>query len=144
MCSSSDRDITLKVLVFRSPTAGGQYHWVSEFSPPWCQKYLSYITGTVLSTYRPCKSLYSMLNSVAGWILAIGWQGSVVGLSFLAGTIVRDPSFHIYGRTQISPRRFSRMLPNKVLSLSSVPFGKETDPEHLSDPRPHHSKQQQL
>jgi len=29
-----------------SPTAGGQYHWVSEFSPPWCQKYLSYITGT--------------------------------------------------------------------------------------------------
>lgn len=28
-----------------SPTAGGQYHWVSEYAPPWCQKYLSYITG---------------------------------------------------------------------------------------------------
>lgn len=51
-----------------SPTAGGQYHWISEFSPPWCQKYLSYISG---------------------WILATGWQGSVVGLSFLAGTIIQ-------------------------------------------------------
>ncbi|KAM0799525.1 amino acid/polyamine transporter I [Usnea florida] len=50
-----------------SPTAGGQYHWVSEFSPPWCQKYLSYISG---------------------WILAMGWQGSVVGLSFAAGTLI--------------------------------------------------------
>ena len=50
-----------------APTAGGQYHWVSEFSPPACQKYLSYITG---------------------WILATGWQGSVVGLSFAAGTII--------------------------------------------------------
>ncbi|KAL8850881.1 MAG: hypothetical protein Q9221_004194 [Calogaya cf. arnoldii] len=51
-----------------SPTAGGQYHWVSEFSPRWCQKYLSYITG---------------------WLLAIGWQGAIVGLSFVAGTIVQ-------------------------------------------------------
>ena len=34
------------ILIFgRSPTAGGQYHWVSEFSPRWCQKFLSYITG---------------------------------------------------------------------------------------------------
>ena len=22
---------------------GGQYHWVSEFSPRWCQKFLSYL-----------------------------------------------------------------------------------------------------
>ncbi|KAL8913024.1 MAG: hypothetical protein Q9171_002092 [Xanthocarpia ochracea] len=51
-----------------TPTAGGQYHWVSEFSPRWCQKYLSYITG---------------------WLLAIGWQGAIVGLSFVAGTIVQ-------------------------------------------------------
>ncbi|KAL8683006.1 MAG: hypothetical protein Q9186_001001 [Xanthomendoza sp. 1 TL-2023] len=51
-----------------TPTAGGQYHWVSEFSPRWCQKYLSYITG---------------------WLLAMGWQGSIVGLSFVAGTIVQ-------------------------------------------------------
>jgi hypothetical protein len=30
---------------FRSPTAGGQYHWVSEFAPPKIQKLLSYIVG---------------------------------------------------------------------------------------------------
>ena len=35
---------------------------------------------------------YSMLiRARLGWILAIGWQGSVVGLSFAAGTIVRVP-----------------------------------------------------
>ncbi|KAL8934992.1 MAG: hypothetical protein Q9211_004937 [Gyalolechia sp. 1 TL-2023] len=55
-------------VTFRSPTAGGQYHWVSEFSPRWCQKYLSYITG---------------------WLLAIGWQGAIVGLAFVAGTIAQ-------------------------------------------------------
>ena len=31
---------------FRAPTSGGQYHWVSEFAPKECQKFLSYITGT--------------------------------------------------------------------------------------------------
>ncbi|KAL8691202.1 MAG: hypothetical protein Q9224_004231 [Gallowayella concinna] len=51
-----------------SPTAGGQYHWVSEFAPASCQKYLSYISG---------------------WLLAMGWQGAVVGLSFVAGTIIQ-------------------------------------------------------
>lgn len=29
----------------RAPTAGGQYHWVSEFAPPSFQKSLSYIVG---------------------------------------------------------------------------------------------------
>ena len=51
-----------------SPTAGGQYHWVSEFAPRSCQKFLSYITG---------------------YLLATGWQGSIVGLSFAAGTMVQ-------------------------------------------------------
>ncbi|KAL8887480.1 MAG: hypothetical protein Q9215_004955 [Flavoplaca cf. flavocitrina] len=61
-----------------SPTAGGQYHWVSEFAPAFCQKFLSYISG---------------------WVLAIGWQGAVVGLSFVVGTMIQglislqDPSY---------------------------------------------------
>lgn len=29
----------------RSPTSGGQYHWVSEFAGKSWQKFLSYITG---------------------------------------------------------------------------------------------------
>ena len=32
--------------------------------------------------------LVQLLNRATGWILAIGWQGSVVGLSFVAGTLV--------------------------------------------------------
>lgn len=28
-----------------APTSGGQYHWVSEWSSPRYQKFLSYITG---------------------------------------------------------------------------------------------------
>ncbi|KAL8718575.1 MAG: hypothetical protein Q9225_004305 [Loekoesia sp. 1 TL-2023] len=60
--------LSMAEMASMTPTAGGQYHWVSEFSPRWCQKYLSYITG---------------------WLLAIGWQGSIVGLSFVAGTIVQ-------------------------------------------------------
>ena len=79
-----------------SPTAGGQYHWVSEFSPPWCQKYLSYITGTVLLPFDFYFVLLS-LNVDIGWVLATGWQGSVVGLSFAAGTIVRFPNITLLG-----------------------------------------------
>ena len=30
----------------RAPTSGGQYHWVSEFAPRSCEKFLSYVTGT--------------------------------------------------------------------------------------------------
>lgn len=28
-----------------APTAGGQYHWVSEFAPPSIEKQLSYVVG---------------------------------------------------------------------------------------------------
>lgn len=31
-----------------APTTGGQYHWVSEFSPKSTQRFLSYITGTLI------------------------------------------------------------------------------------------------
>ncbi|KAL8748751.1 MAG: hypothetical protein Q9184_007108 [Pyrenodesmia sp. 2 TL-2023] len=60
--------LSVSEMASMSPTAGGQYHWVSEFSPAFCQKYLSYLSG---------------------WLLAIGWQGAVVGLSFVAGTIIQ-------------------------------------------------------
>lgn len=52
----------------RAPTTGGQYHWVSEFSPRSCQKFLSYITG---------------------WLLVLGWQSGVAITAFQAGTITQ-------------------------------------------------------
>lgn len=37
---------SLAEMASMAPTAGGQYHWVSEFAPPSFQKPLSYIVGT--------------------------------------------------------------------------------------------------
>ncbi|PQE28242.1 amino acid permease protein [Rutstroemia sp. NJR-2017a WRK4] len=51
-----------------SPTAGGQYHWVSEFAPPRIQKFLSYIVG---------------------WLCAIGWQAYVAGACFMVGIVIQ-------------------------------------------------------
>ena len=51
-----------------SPTAGGQYHWVSEFAPPRLQKLLSYLSG---------------------WTIAIGWQLYLASVCFLVGTIIQ-------------------------------------------------------
>lgn len=39
------------IIYGRSPTAGGQYHWVSEFAPPKIQKLLSYLTGKSTASY---------------------------------------------------------------------------------------------
>lgn len=46
----------------RAPTAGGQYHWVSEFAPPNCQKFLSYLVG---------------------WLGVLGWQTASASVSYL-------------------------------------------------------------
>ncbi|KAJ6127327.1 hypothetical protein N7523_002939 [Penicillium sp. IBT 18751x] len=51
-----------------APTAGGQYHWVSEFAPKRGQKFLSYMTG---------------------WLSAMGWQCAIVSIAYLAGTIIQ-------------------------------------------------------
>ncbi|KAE9986092.1 hypothetical protein BLS_000025 [Venturia inaequalis] len=66
-----------------APTAGGQYHWVSEFAPPRYQRFLSYIVG---------------------WLCVLGWQCGAASQAFLAGSeiegllILNHPE-HTYGRT---------------------------------------------
>ncbi|KAK4497668.1 hypothetical protein PRZ48_010321 [Zasmidium cellare] len=55
-------------LASMSPTAGGQYHFVSEYAPPKYQKVLSYITG---------------------WLIALGWQTWLAGTSFMAATAIQ-------------------------------------------------------
>ncbi|KAF7595508.1 hypothetical protein BBP40_005844 [Aspergillus hancockii] len=51
-----------------APTAGGQYHWVSEFAPRKYQRFLSYASG---------------------WLSTISWQSIVALDAYLAGTIVQ-------------------------------------------------------
>jgi len=36
----------------RAPIAGAQYHWVSEFAPESCQRFLSYLTGYATSIWN--------------------------------------------------------------------------------------------
>lgn len=56
------------MLFCRAPTSGGQYHWVSEWSPPSCQRFLSYIVG---------------------WLCFTGWQAAICSITFLCGTIIQ-------------------------------------------------------
>ena len=51
-----------------SPTSGGQYHWVSEFAPRSCQRFLSWLVG---------------------WISVFGWQIGLASLTFIVGTVIQ-------------------------------------------------------
>ncbi|KAI5362562.1 Putative amino acid/polyamine transporter I [Septoria linicola] len=51
-----------------APTTGGQYHWVSEFSPRKYQRFLSYVVG---------------------WLGVLGWQALQASIGFQAGTIIQ-------------------------------------------------------
>ncbi|KAF2625635.1 amino acid transporter [Macroventuria anomochaeta] len=55
---------SLAEMASMAPTSGGQYHWVSEFAPPSCQRFLSYIVG---------------------WLGVLGWQTAAATVSYLTG-----------------------------------------------------------
>lgn len=81
-----------------APTSGGQYHWVSEFSPKRCQKFLSYTTGQSLN-FSPSSTLTEILSLLSGWMSVLAWQAGAASGSFLTGTIIqglisiRDPNY---------------------------------------------------
>jgi len=52
----------------RCPTAGGQFHYVSEFGPPRYQRQLSYAVG---------------------WLTAMGWQVFLAGTCFMVASIIQ-------------------------------------------------------
>ena len=60
--------LSLAEMASMAPTSGGQYHWVSEFAPPNCQKFLSYVTG---------------------WMALLSWQAGGASGSYLTGTIIQ-------------------------------------------------------
>lgn len=51
-----------------SPTSGGQYHWVSEFAPKSCQRFLSWLVG---------------------YTSVVGWQIGLASLTFIVGTVIQ-------------------------------------------------------
>ncbi|KAF4553394.1 Amino acid permease-like protein 8 [Elsinoe fawcettii] len=60
--------LSLAEMASMAPTAGGQYHWVSEFAPARFQRSLSYLSG---------------------WLSTISWQSIVTIDCFLVGGIVQ-------------------------------------------------------
>lgn len=70
---SSDR-----LTIYRAPTSGGQYHWVSEFAPRSCQKFISYIVG---------------------WLGVLGWQSAAAITIYLSSNqivgliIMHNPTY---------------------------------------------------
>jgi amino acid transporter len=71
-------------IISRCPTAGGQYHWVSEFAPPRIQKFLSYMVGK-----WPFFILHHRLMGPSGWLCGIAWQVYLGGACFMVGTIIQ-------------------------------------------------------
>lgn len=59
--------VAMAEMASMAPTAGGQYHWVSEFAPRKWQKQLSFFVG---------------------WLCVLGWQtGCAIGCFLAAGEI---------------------------------------------------------
>ena len=59
--------LSLAEMASIAPTAGGQYHWVSEFAPKKLQKILSYTSG---------------------WLSTLAWQSFIAVSCFLIGEII--------------------------------------------------------
>ncbi|KAL8978516.1 MAG: hypothetical protein Q9205_005912 [Flavoplaca limonia] len=60
--------VSMAEMASMAPTAGGQYHWVSEFAAPGAQKFVSYMTG---------------------WLCVLGWQAGTASGCYLAATEIQ-------------------------------------------------------
>ncbi|KAK4542993.1 hypothetical protein LTR36_005991 [Oleoguttula mirabilis] len=60
--------LSLSEMASMAPTAGGQYHWVSEFAPKSAQKALSYASG---------------------WLSTLAWQAFVAVDSYICATFIQ-------------------------------------------------------
>ena len=86
--------LSLAEMASMAPTAGGQYHWVSEFAPREYQKILSYLSGTRLSAplltpfHLLCCSLADR-PAYSGWLSTVSWQSIVALDAFLIGSIIQ-------------------------------------------------------
>lgn len=61
-------NLSLAEMASMAPTAGGQYHWASEYAPPSLQKSISYASG---------------------WLSALAWCCGTISGPFLAGNLIQ-------------------------------------------------------
>jgi amino acid transporter len=67
--------LSLAEMASMAPTAGGQYHWVSEFSPASVQKPFSFFMG---------------------WMSTLSWQAGTASGPFLVGTLIQASVIVMY------------------------------------------------
>ncbi|EMF13409.1 amino acid transporter [Sphaerulina musiva SO2202] len=82
-----------------APTTGGQYHWVSEFSPRNYQQILSYVVG---------------------WLGVLGWQALQASIGFQAGTIMQGLLVLNYPDTYVFERWHGTLLVIAVLIFGAL------------------------
>ncbi|KAF2155465.1 putative GABA permease [Myriangium duriaei CBS 260.36] len=88
---------SLAEMASMAPTAGGQYHWVSEFGPPRFQKFLSYLTG---------------------WMSLLVWQTALSTSNFVSGTLLESLITIYRPDYELLPWRSTLMtLPSLVVLL---------------------------
>lgn len=81
-----------------APTSGGQYHWVSEFAPPSCQKVLSYasgwmstlawLAGQTSGIYLTMSLIQVVINVRLPEYTFTNWQVTLALLAFILSLIV--------------------------------------------------------
>ncbi|KAH8704572.1 amino acid/polyamine transporter I [Phaeosphaeriaceae sp. PMI808] len=81
--------LSLAEMASIAPTAGGQYHWVSEFSPPNVQKPLSFFVG---------------------WMSTLSWQAGTASGPFLVGTLIQSSAIVMYPEYAPTPWQGTLMV----------------------------------
>jgi choline transport protein len=90
---------SLAEMTSMAPTAGGQYHWVSEFAPPKYQKILSYISG---------------------WTSVVAWQPALAGGLFPVSIMIQ--ALATYQNPTFEMTRWQVSLLMIGLGFMTIPF----------------------
>jgi len=90
--------LSLAEMESMAPTSGGQYHWVSEFSPPKYQKQLSYASGWMLTLswlatqtagpFLTVTLINTLINVTNPDYSFTSWQYTLIMLAVIASTIL--------------------------------------------------------
>lgn len=97
--------LSLAEMASMAPTAGGQYHWVSEFAPERYQRLLSYLTGYVFGNL-------SFLLSADGSVFQLDLYAGVAGRKCVECPACRHnrPGHHRDGRRGLPGQDLARRL----------------------------------
>lgn len=116
---------SLAEMASMAPTSGGQYHWVSEFSPPKYQKVLSYAAGwmttlgwiasTASSVYVIAWQVQACINVTRPDYAFSSWQIMLIMWAIIVATIL----FNTYG-TPFFPQLETMSLIGHVLGFFIV------------------------